>query len=132
MSSVPPDDFNDGEPPDDSEDSFEEDFDRDYVAWHAESDPPDWFYNAADILGELEDRDSVFLEVQGGLGAATRDEFSGEYTLTLHAYDEDTGEDLYFEFDGWTKDDLLDFYDYIEDYYADSSFWSENYSLAGL
>lgn len=128
--SVPPDNF-DGEPPDDEE-TFEEDFDSEFVPWRAEYDPPEWFADAAGILGELEDRDSVFLEVQGGMGAAYRDEFSGDYTLTLHAYDEDTGEDLYFEFNGWSKEDLLDFYDYVEDYYADSSFWSENYSLAKL
>lgn len=125
--SVPPDNF-DGEPPDDSDDYFPEDF----VAWRAEGDPPEWFFNSADIIGWIEDRDSTFLEVQGGLGAASRDEFTGEYTLTIHAFDEDTGEEEYFLFDGWDKDELLAFYDYLEDYYADASFWSENYSLGNI
>lgn len=130
--SVPPDEFDDGEPPDD-DDSFEEDFDQEYVAWRAEGEPPEWFYNSGEILGEIEARDSMFLEVQGGITPESLglDEF-GEYHLVIHGFDEDTGEDMYFSFDGWTKDDLLDFYDYIEDYYADGAFWSENYSLAAI
>lgn len=130
--SVPPDQFDDGEPPDDEEIS-EDDFSDEFIAWRADSDPPEWFENAANLLGELEDRDSVMLDVNGGITPESLglDEF-GEYHLVMHGFDEDTGEDLYWEFDGWTYDQLMDFYDYIEDYYADVAFWSENYSLANI
>jgi len=129
--SVPPDDF-DGEPPDDGEEYYESDYDSDeYIEWRGIGDPPEWFLNSGDILGWIEERDSTFLEVQGGITPESLgiDDF-GEYHLTIHALDEDVNEEAYFSFDGWTKEDLLNFYDYIEEYYPDAAFWSENYSLA--
>lgn len=130
--SVPPDDF-DGEPPDDDQEYPDNEFDQEYIAWRGDGDAPEWFLNSGDILSWIEERDSTFLEVQGGITPESLglDEF-GEYHLTIHALDEDINEEAYFSFDGWTKDDLLAFYDYIEDYYADAAFWSENYSLARI
>ena len=130
--SVPPDDF-DGEPPDDDQEYFDNDFETEFIEWRGTGDAPDWFLNSGDILSWIEERDSTFLEVQGGITpeALGLDEF-GEYHLVIHALDEDINEEAYFSFDGWTKQDLLDFYDYIEDYYPDAAFWSENYSLANV
>jgi hypothetical protein len=134
MSTVPPDDSDNGEQPPFSEDEFEQfdqNFSENFIEWYGEGDAPEWFLNSGDILSWIEEKDSTFLEVQGGITPESLglDEF-GEYHIVLHAMDEDTGDEAYFSFNGWSKEDLLDFYDYIEDYYADAAFWSENYSLA--
>ena len=115
--SVPPDQFDDGEPPDEPEQQFDEEF----VAWRADSDPPDWFYQAGDILGELEERDTVNLNID----PYTSDFESG--LIVLHGYDEDTGEDLYWQKE-WTKDEWMEFYYYTLDYYDEDGYWSEDYT----
>jgi hypothetical protein len=118
--SVPPDQFDDGEPPDDEE-TPEEEFSREFVAWREDSDPPDWFYSAGDILGELEERQTVNLNI---------DPYESNFDtghIVLHGYDEDTGEDLYWAKD-WTKDEWMEFYYYTLDYYDDEGYWSEDYT----
>jgi hypothetical protein len=130
--SVPPDQFDEnGNPiePEDEPDTFDEEF----VAWREESDPPWWFETNAEIFWQLDNRDSVFLEVQGGLGSVERLD-DGSYSLQIHGYDEDAGEDLYFDLTGMDYDELMDFYDYIVDYYDDTAFWPDGGSgdLSGL
>lgn len=122
--SIPPDQFDeDGNSiePEDSEPEIEDD----YVAWRADSDPPDWFYAAGDILGELEERDAVNLNI---------DPYESDFNngiVVLHGYDEDTGEDLYWQKD-WTKDEWMEFYYYTLDYYDDAAYWSEDYTPSML
>lgn len=124
--SVPPDQFDS-----DNEDEIPDDDEEQLVVWEGRGNPPDWFYNAAEILAELDNRDSVFLEIDGGLGAVEKHD-DGTYSLVLHGYDEDSGEDLYWSMDDWDYESLMDFYNYIEDNYDDVAFWAENYSIAQL
>lgn len=133
--SVPPDQFDeDGNPIEPEDDSFEEDYETDYVPWQGVgSSPPNWFSENVDFFGELQDRDSVFLEVFGGLGSVEKFE-DGTYEVTLRGYDEDTGEEFFWEMRGYDHDQLMDFYDYINEAYGDVSFWGEGGSgdLGGL
>lgn len=134
--SVPPDDFdgNGEEPPDEEfEESYEDSFDSEFVAWRENSDVPWWFENNSELFYQLDNRESVFLEVQGGLGSVQKND-DGTYNLQIHGYDEDTGEDLYFNMEGMDYDEYMDFYDYILDYYDDSAFWPDGGSgdLSGL
>ena len=130
-------------PPDDFDPNNVEDDDEQYVVWQGPGEPPEWFYDAAGLLAELDERDSVFLEVQGGLGEPFPDASGnfaggverhddGTYTLMLHAFDEDTGEDLYYMLDNWDHQSLIDFQGYTEDYYANIAFWDDKYSLVNI
>jgi hypothetical protein len=114
--SVPPDQFDEnGEP-------IEPDtFDEGFVAWRADSDPPEWFYQAGDILGFIEEHDAVNLNI---------DPYDSDFTtnaVVLHTYDEDTGDEMYWPARYWSKEDWMEFYDYTSEYY-DTAFWSEHYT----
>lgn len=117
--SVPPDQFDENGEPIEPEEPEEE-----FVEWRADSDPEWWFAPNSELFYQLDNRESVFLEVQGGLGAIEKSD-DGSYSLQIHGYDEDTGEDLYFDLYGMDYDDLMDFYDYIVDYYDDVAFWPD-------
>ena len=121
--SIPPDQFDENGEPIEPEQP-EEESDEQFVAWRAIEDPPEWFYDAGDILGELEARGSVNLNIDPYNDISKDGDIT---TATLHGYDEDTGEDLYWT-KSWTKDEWMDFYFYTLDFYDDEGFWSEDYT----
>lgn len=118
--SIPPDQFDENGNPIEPDESF----DAEFVAYRGNDDMPEWFERSSELFYQLDNRESVFLEVNGGIGTVEKDEF-GNYSLIVHGFDNDTGEDFYQEIDNWSYDELMDFYNYIYDYYDDVAFWPD-------
>lgn len=117
--SVPPDQFDEN-----GDEQQPESIDDEFVAWRADSEPPDWFLESGNFFGELDDRESVFLSVYGGLGAVETDEL-GNYSFVIRGYDEDSGEDLFWNFSSWDRETIQEFTDYIDAYYDSVAFWPD-------
>jgi hypothetical protein len=117
--SVPPDNFDDGEPPD---------FDEEFVAYRAEGDVPQWFVDHSELFWQIDHLDSVYMQVntEAYAGWHQLNDDGVTYTVPILAIDNDTGDTIYEGYlDHFTYEELQDFYYYTENYYDDVVFWPE-------
>lgn len=126
--SVPPDNFDDGEPPDDEyvEGEFPEEYEEEISSWRDPgTEPADWYYDAQDVLEYMDNNDGLNIHLDPY--SPFFDPNDSDTRIDLHIYNENTGEDEYFG-KYWTKAEWMEFYYYTLDYYDETSYWTPDYT----